>query len=161
MTDILTYSIIIWALIVFTILIVIGIIYLYLKRKVKKQKDKVYKYKNYNLKLIRNTLGVKKALYFLLKQDFRKAVEDANTELGFEYVKPFDFTKIREQNVMVSDLLGAIVIICEKKELLPQIFKLFIEGNYEYDFEKDYAVLSSLAEEILQDFFFENWVKII
>lgn len=155
-------AILVYILIILTILLLAVVFYFYLKLKIKKKKEskleKVYKYINYNMKLVRNTLGIKKAIYFLLKQDFRKAIEDENNELGFEYVKPFDFTKLREQNVNVADLVGGIVIICEKKELLPQIFKLFIEDSekYDFDFEKDYSTLSELAIEILNDFFFEN-----
>jgi hypothetical protein len=163
--DIFKVSILVYLCIIVTVIIVTVAIYFYSKYKIKRQRkesqNKTYKYKSYKLKLVKNTLGVKKSIYWLLKVKFREVIEAENKALGFEYVKPFDFTKLREQKVLVSDVLTALVIVSEKKELLPQILSLFVvdSKNYNFDYEKDYNELSVLAGELLTDFFYENLEK--
>lgn len=163
--DILKVAVIIYCCFIITVIISAVIIYFYIKYKQRKSRNinekKVYKYKSYKLKLVKNTLGVKKSIYWLLKVKFREVIEAENKALGFEYVKPFDFTKLREQKVLVSDVLTALVIVSEKKELLPQILSLFVvdSKNYNFDYEKDYNELSVLAGELLIDFFYENLEK--
>lgn len=164
--DILKVGVFVYCCFIITVVLSAVIIFLYVRHKRNKlqnlSKKKVYKYKNFDLKLVRNTLGVKKAIYWLLKVDFRKAIEDENKALGFEYIKPFDFTKLRE-DVKVDDVLSGIVVISEKKELLPQIFSLFVVDShkYKFDFEKDFNELSILAGELLTDFFYENFQKML
>ena len=159
--DILKVAVFIYCCLIITVIILAVVIFFYLRYKQKKARkvteNKIYKYNNYKLKLVRNTLGVKKSHYWLLKVKFREIIEAENEALGFEYIKPFDFTKLRE-NVIVSDVLSALVVISEKKDLLPQIFSLFVvdSKNYTFDFEKDYNELSVLAGELLTDFFYEN-----
>jgi hypothetical protein len=159
--DILKVAVIIYCCFIITVIVLAVIIFFYVKYKRNKARkaieNKTYKYKNYKLKLVRNTLGVKKSHYWLLKVKFREIIEAENKALGFEYIKPFDFTKLRE-NVTVSDVLSALVVLSEKKDLLPQIFSLFVvdSNKYVFDYEKDYNELSVLAGELLTDFFYEN-----
>lgn len=163
--DILKVAVIIYCCFIITVIISAVIIYFYVKHKRNKARkaieDKTYKYKNYKLKLVRNTLGVKKSIYWLLKVNFREVIEAENKALGFEYIKPFDFTKLRQDNVVVGDVLTALVIVSEKKELLPQILSLFVvdSNKFNFDFEKDFNELSVLAGELLTDFFYENLEK--
>jgi hypothetical protein len=157
-TDLLKYSLLIYSGLILFIIISIVILYLYGKFK----RKKVYKYKGNKLKLVKNTLGVKKAIYFLFKTDFRKVIEEENKSLGFEYIKPFDITKLKEQNVLIADLMGALILISERKDLLPLIFNFLVEkNNVKYDFEKDFDKLSNLGLELLEDFFIGNLRKML
>lgn len=107
--------------------------------------------------LISNTLDKKIAMYFLLAQNFNDIINEENTNLKYEFVKPFDFTKIRENNIHPTDIFSGIILVCKRKELLPNIFECFVnEKEINYDFEKDYNKLSILAAEIVTDFFIEN-----
>jgi hypothetical protein len=158
--DIFIYVSIAYALVALSIILIGAIIYFYAKVKVGSKSK--FKYKGKRLHLVKNTVGVLKASHLLLAVDFKTAIEDENKALGMEYVKPFNFSKLRENPVEDIDLSRALLIICEKKEILPNIFKYFIEEkNIVFDFEKDFDALSGLAYDIIQAFFFENYRKVL
>ena len=113
LNKILQYSFLIYFLIILSVIILIGFLYVFVKIKNKKSKVK-FIYKGYKFKLVTNTLGVKKSMYWLLKKDFRKIIEEENQAVGIEIAKPFDFTKIRESNVLTADLLTALAVIVER-----------------------------------------------
>lgn len=161
MDNLLIYLIIAYICLVLFCLFSFLIFFFYKRRKFKKRLNKVYKYKDKKITLVKNTLDKKIAMYFLLKQKFNDIIKQENERLNYEFVKPFDFTKIREQNVNTMDIFSGIILVCKKKELLPEIFECFInEKNINFDFERDYNRLSILASELVTDFFLENYWRI-
>jgi hypothetical protein len=164
--DIARYLFIVYAFVV--VAFIFTAVFLFIVKKIKSRNYGVYKYKGNKLKLVRNNLGVKRATFWLLHKDFKKIIEDENKALDKEYIKPFDFTKIRELKISSTDIQLSLVLIAEKKEILPEIFNHFIErkdvkydlDSIAFDFEKDYWKLSTIANQVLNDFFFENWRKL-